>query len=493
MSKLNKDILFLLFEELQDNSKFLFSCLMVNRKWCETVIPILWRNPWRYSINYKKISLYSIIISYLSNDIKEFLTKKGILILNQSLTFDYLSFCRNIDIKVIDDIISIGSSLVYNRFLLQEEIYSLLIKKCPEIKYLNICGTYEIVYPPEAKVRLESLCELTCDTLIDTRYFYRLAQICQQIQRIIIINKNLVKVNHGTTKLIEFQKNLKYFKWVDEFKEDYYWELLEDPYTEIFNVLKKHTNTLNHFDINLHYEYSITDYYDIYDDFDYTFLQYALLEFHNLKILEINSPIFLNNDNFNKKLEMVAYRNLEILKIDFIDIYQVNCMVKNSLCLRELRINEFHWNDDDDNFYNDSLNFIRTICENCYLIEYLTIPVFPSSENHFIEFEKLLKKCQKLRSLNFKEAYYEAGRDLEFEDYLLNVLIREASANLREIRIPYDIMLSLKTLETFLEKWKGRPAVSLYFNNTYFYQKDNSYMKLFDKYKIEKVIKDINV
>ncbi|PKC08159.1 hypothetical protein RhiirA5_500158 [Rhizophagus irregularis] len=100
---------------------------------------------------------------------------------------------------------------------------------------------------------------------------------------------------------------------------------------------------------------------------------------------------------------MVAYRNLEILEIDFIDIYQINCMVKNSLCLRELRINDFHWN--DDNFYNDSLNFIQT----------------------------------------------------------------------------------------FLEKWKGRPAVSLYFNNTYFYQKDNSYMKLFDKYKIEKVIKDINV
>ncbi|CAB4404272.1 unnamed protein product [Rhizophagus irregularis] len=104
-------------------------------------------------------------------------------------------------------------------------------------KVLYVVPMYEIVYLPEAKVRLESLCELTCDTLIDTRYFYRLAHICQQIQRIIIINKNLVKVNHGTTKLIEFQKNLKYFKWVDEFKEDYYWELLKDPYTEIFNVL----------------------------------------------------------------------------------------------------------------------------------------------------------------------------------------------------------------------------------------------------------------
>ncbi|CAB4404172.1 unnamed protein product [Rhizophagus irregularis] len=400
----------------------------------------------------------------------------------------------NIDIKVIDDIISIGSSLEYNRFLLQEEIYSLLVKKCPEIKYLNICGTYEIVYLPEAKVRLESLCELTCDTLIDSRYFYRLANICQQIQRIIIINKNL-KANQGTIKLIEFQKNLKYFKWVDEFEvEDgiYYWEVLEDPYTGIFNILKKHANTLNHFDINLHYECDdYSDYYDIYDYFDYTFLQYALLEFHNLKLLEIYSPIFLNNDDFNKKLEMVAYHNLEILEIDFIDIYQVNCMVKNSLCLRELRINDFHWN--YDNFYNDSLNFIRTICGYCLLIEYLTIPVFPSLEEHFIEFEKLLKKCQKLRSLNFKETYYEEGKELEFGDYLLNVLIMEASANLREIRITYNIKFSLKTLETFLEKWKGRPAVSLYFDNTYFYQKDNSYMKLFDKYKIEGVIKNINV
>ncbi|GBC46092.1 hypothetical protein GLOIN_2v1764020 [Rhizophagus irregularis DAOM 181602=DAOM 197198] len=468
---------------------------MVNRIWCETVIPILWRNPWRYSINYKKISLYFIITSYLFDDIKELLTKRGILILGQSLAFDYLSFCKNINIKVIDDIISIGSSLEYNRFLLQEEIYSSLVKKFPEIKYLNICGTYEIVYLPEAKVRLESLCELTCDTLIDSRYFYRLAHICQQIQRIIIINKNL-KANQGTIKLIEFQKNLKYFKWVDEIEvEDgiYYWDVLEDPYTEIFNILKKHANTLNHFDINLRYEYNdyYLDFYDIYNEYNYTFLQYALLELHNLKILEIDSPIFLNDDDFNKKLEMVAYRNLEILEIDFIDIYQINCMVKNSLCLRELRINDFHWN--DDNFYNDSLNFIRTICKNCLLIEYLTIPAFPSLEEHFIEFEKLLKKCQKLRSLNFKEIYYEAEKELEFGDNLLNVLIREASANLREIRITYGIKFSLKTLETFLEKWKGRPAVSLYFDNTYFYRKDNSFKKLFDKYKIEKVIKYINV
>ncbi|PKC58446.1 hypothetical protein RhiirA1_541068 [Rhizophagus irregularis] len=478
MSKLNKDILFLIFEELQDDSTLLFSCLMVNRIWCETVIPILWRKPWHYAIDYhKKFSLHSILTSYLSNDIKEFLTKKGIQISGQSLAFDYLSFCRSIDIKIINDIISIGSSLEYNQFLLQEEIYSLLIKKCPEIKYLNICGAYEIVHLPEAKVRLESLCELTCDTLIDPKYFYRLAHICQQIQRIIIINKNL-KVNHGTIKLIEFQKNIKYFKWVDEFKEDDFWELLEDPYTEIFNVLKKHANTLNHFDINLQFDD------EFFNEYDYSFLQDAFLELYNLKILEIEAPIFLNNDDyFSKELEMVAYRNLEIIEIDVIDIYQVTCIVKNSLCLRELRINDFDWN--YDNYYNDSLNFFRTICENCFLIEHLTVPMF--LENQFIEFEKLLKNCQNLRLLYLTHTTnIKGGNELEFGDYLSNVLIKVASTNLRKLIIPFDIRFSLKTLETFFEKWKGRPAISIHFDDYYFYQKDDSYVKLFDKYKVEK-------
>ncbi|GBC14836.2 hypothetical protein GLOIN_2v1764020 [Rhizophagus irregularis DAOM 181602=DAOM 197198] len=364
---------------------------MVNRVWCETMIPILWRNPWHYSINYyNKNSLYYILTSYLSNDIKEFFTKKKFNIPGQSLAFDYLSFCRSINIEIIDVIISIGS-LEYNRFLLQEEIYSFLMKKCPEIKYLNICGTYDILHFPEAKFRLESLCELTCHTLINPKYFYRLAHICQQIQRIIIINKNL-KANPGTTRLIEFQKNLKYFEWVDEFEVEndmYYWEMLEDPYTEIFNALKKHVNTLNHFQ----FDNSLDNYHD---DGDYTFLQDALLGLHNIKILKISSPLLSNNDDFNKKLEMMAYQK------------------------------------------------------------------------------------------------YEKGKDLEYGDYLSNVLIKEASTNLRKIGIPHGIRFSLETLEAFFEKWKGRQAISIHLFEYYIYQTD-SYMKLVDKYKIEGVIKDINI
>src|ERR1051325_3365118 len=108
MFKLNRDILFLLFEELQDDTKSLFSCLMTNKLWCETVIPILWENPWN---GYHNGSLYYIITFYLPDSVKEFLTRKGVQfppISHQSLSFDYLSLCRSMDIKAINKIIAIG-------------------------------------------------------------------------------------------------------------------------------------------------------------------------------------------------------------------------------------------------------------------------------------------------------------------------------------------------------------------------------------------------
>ena len=84
MSKLNKDILFLIFEKLQYDSKSLFLCLMVNKLWCETSIPILWKNPWQYNIKYNNKSyLYGIITFYLTDNIKDFLRRKGIYLPTQ--------------------------------------------------------------------------------------------------------------------------------------------------------------------------------------------------------------------------------------------------------------------------------------------------------------------------------------------------------------------------------------------------------------------------
>ena len=64
MSKLNRDILYLIFEELQDDKMTFFSCILVNKTWCEITIPILWRNPWE-SLKNKKL-LLNVITSHFS-------------------------------------------------------------------------------------------------------------------------------------------------------------------------------------------------------------------------------------------------------------------------------------------------------------------------------------------------------------------------------------------------------------------------------------------
>jgi hypothetical protein len=177
---------------------------MVNRLWCETVVPVLWRNPWSYSsINYSNRScLFSIIIYYLFDDIKELQGIKSFLSMHP-LLFDYLSFCRSINVCTINEIICTGTFLSNNRLIIQQKFYGLLMRKCPELKYFDMRSISNSF--PEDKTRLETICELNCDTSIDSKYFDELSRFCQHIQRLIIVNnRNPLR---GIIKLIEVQKN----------------------------------------------------------------------------------------------------------------------------------------------------------------------------------------------------------------------------------------------------------------------------------------------
>src|SRR3954452_13723834 len=145
MSKLNKDILFMIFNELFHDYDYnsLFSCLLVNRYWCETAVPILWRNPWRYQMKeYQKKSLFNIIVSFISEESKEFLTSVLPPSTYDIPSFDYLTYCRSIINYNLYDMINdyIIEALMddYDRYIIQEEIYKLLINKCPPLKYMDI-------------------------------------------------------------------------------------------------------------------------------------------------------------------------------------------------------------------------------------------------------------------------------------------------------------------------------------------------------------------
>ncbi|GES75929.1 hypothetical protein GLOIN_2v1870025 [Rhizophagus clarus] len=216
MSKLNKDILFLIFEELQEDSKSLFSCLMVN-KFC-------------------KSPLFIIFSYYLFDDIKEFITEQGIQlipIIHKSLLFDYLSFCKSINVNTIRSIISIGSTLVYNQFSMQEEFY-FLYEKMSGLKYFDMRSIkHQIFYFPGTKACLESLCELNCDTSHIFMNYHN-----QLIQRLIIDGTVLSKfyklktlISDGYISLIKELEQLK--------KQAYYHNL------EILNLERSDLNTFS--------------------------------------------------------------------------------------------------------------------------------------------------------------------------------------------------------------------------------------------------------
>ncbi|RIA84721.1 hypothetical protein C1645_831843 [Glomus cerebriforme] len=483
MSQLNKDVLFLLFEELRDDSKSLFSCLLVNKLWCETVIPILWRNPWCYDIDYESKSyLFAIIASYLSVETKEFLLRQGInfpSISYQSLLFDYLSFCRSINVTIINNIIPIESP--HNQFYLQQEFYNILITSCTELKYLDMRSiNHQIFYIPKAKACLETLYELKCDTSVDPIYFYGLARICQNIQKLVIIN-DTIKVNHGIAKLIEAQENLKNFEWEDEFYDD---DFIEDPYEETLLALKDKADILIHLKIFFKY----------IEGFDHTLLQEILPKFYKLKTLILKNDFTYFNEN---QFKMLVYHDIEILHIDYITINMPSYIIENSGGhLKEIILFENceYYEDFGDNFNEVSLKFIQKICEHCPSIEYLTLAFAPTDE-HFTEFKKLLKVCQKLKSLllmilNFDENettenFMENGAEL------LKALIRSAPTNLREIRFFDDFKFSLDALEEFLKQWEGRPALSILTIDQIYRGED--YKRLINKFKNDGVIIDFRV
>src|ERR1051325_8569937 len=86
MNKLNHDCLTLIFEVLYSDKISLYSCLLVNRLWCKTAVPILWRNPWEIITkpfsNFEKFEKARIFINTILLHLPE---ESRILLKNQKI------------------------------------------------------------------------------------------------------------------------------------------------------------------------------------------------------------------------------------------------------------------------------------------------------------------------------------------------------------------------------------------------------------------------
>src|SRR2546430_10655550 len=97
MSQLPADCLNEIFEYLEDYPFTSYSCILVNRFWCEVSVRIFWRNAENYSI-----SNFSTLIACLPNESKEILKENGIIIstlTSKSPIFNYASFCKDLSIN----------------------------------------------------------------------------------------------------------------------------------------------------------------------------------------------------------------------------------------------------------------------------------------------------------------------------------------------------------------------------------------------------------
>ncbi|GET50803.1 hypothetical protein GLOIN_2v1880770 [Rhizophagus irregularis DAOM 181602=DAOM 197198] len=71
MEEINFDCLVLIFNILKNDKKSLHSCLLVNKKWCNLVVPILWKS---YSLDEINEKLCNVILSFLPSSSKKLLS-----------------------------------------------------------------------------------------------------------------------------------------------------------------------------------------------------------------------------------------------------------------------------------------------------------------------------------------------------------------------------------------------------------------------------------
>src|SRR6185369_701146 len=92
------------FQNLQGDSRSLYACALVNRKWCRQVIPVLWSFPLRFGFVKEKSSGQFIesLLSCIEHDDRASLHEAGIKHPGwRKPLFEYATFLREFDFKAL--------------------------------------------------------------------------------------------------------------------------------------------------------------------------------------------------------------------------------------------------------------------------------------------------------------------------------------------------------------------------------------------------------
>ncbi|PKK71474.1 hypothetical protein RhiirC2_778366 [Rhizophagus irregularis] len=442
MSELNKDILYLIFVELQDDIKTLYSSLSVNKTWCELIVPILWRNPWKFLTNRSEILLFNVIISHLSDESKNNLMIQDndlFKILLQKPLFNYISFCRHLNLNSIDLIIYFieRNYSKSNISVIKNEILNLFINENTRFTHLYIPQNfdYQIHLIPGAKHCFSEIVFLSCNTnRVNGNVLIGLAEICQSIKELELTE--IIKLIDASKKLINVR--LKIIDTVVILCTSIYYPILNNLYDieESFHIilensLMRHAHTIQYFKIEAPPATKILS---------------TLVNLKRLELSKINHNIKLK---FNGLENNISLPSLQILKTD---IFQINILrnliVNTNGSLTKISIDYIFHNKTDNE------NIIKAINQSCPNLMFLKL-VF-KIEN-ILELEKLLIKCQYLNGF-----YFHILNLLDL-DKLFEVLTRSSPTSLFKFKfnITSHEQTTLVSFKLLINNWKGRHPMLL--------------------------------
>jgi hypothetical protein len=456
--QLPADCLNKIFEFLEKDKDSLHSCLLVNRLWCEISVRILWRNIWIVTdnsfdnIHRLKIesSILNTLIACLPNESKTYLYEKEILNSTQITKislFDYASFCKVLSIHGISRMIA--DIFKYQKPLLTEEILKMFIKSISSLKelsyYFNDSNTLTLSFLnyPETKDCLTKLTKLSCNSNVKSTFFYKLSQICNNIQSLTIEFNGTI--SNDLKDLISSQNNLKCLSL----------RLKNDMTRDITTSLIKHSNTLIKLSINWR---KYINYWNRKEQISF------ISKFTNLQELILYRYCF---DELNNLLQHIIFPQLEILKFLFgcprEDIL-IKFLENNGKNLKEFYVNS----------YNNSI--LLAIAEFCPDLKSL---YFLFKFDKIEALKAVLNNCQQLESIETQHYY-----GLLSEKILLWILTKYSQKNFYRLKLHYysSSQLAPKDLEEFFINWKNRSQQKL-FHFTFIF-------KYLGYYKVSSLISD---
>ncbi|RIA84519.1 hypothetical protein C1645_879876 [Glomus cerebriforme] len=451
MLKLNRDVLYLIFKELEDDIRTLYLCLLVNKTWCNTIIPILWKNPWKYYLKTEKEKLLlDVIISHLSDKSKNYLRSLEIQILETKPLFDYISYCKHLNLNEIIRIIDTVYPII-GKYIIKNEVFILFIDGNTKFThlYIPLQFNYPIHLIPGAKFCFSEVKFLSCNSNINNDILIILIEICKSIKEMNLFIE-LSNNNYGIVKLIEVQKKIQNIRFIT------YSQNGDESFRIILeNSLIKHVNTIQYFKMT---KQPITK---------------ILSCFVNLKILELDGN---RHDKTRNCLENLSLPYLQILKAKYISVQDLESLIKStSGQLIEIKI-EYPPHSNINN-----KRIIQAIYQNCPNLEYLQLFI---RNSNILELEKLLINCQYLNGL------YIHISNMTDVDRLFEIITKSSPANLFKFKF-HSISSGLskfksESLKLFFDNWKNRHPILLQTIKVFISRNVNN---LIEKYKASGIIK----